>query len=201
MSYELDVSDEREGAFEVPILYVDLDGTVRHGLDELGHFVNGPEDVVVFPEAIEQLRRWRQEVGGRVIGVSNQGGIAKGYMTGEACSAAMMATYEATEGLIDMIAFCPHEPTAPDPENRCWCRKPRAGLVIEGTMRLEMAYPDERYPRHLALFVGDRKEDELCASAANVDFVWAKDWRAGRWLAAADRRPPSPVTPTWLASS
>ena len=35
----------------VPVLYLDMDGTVRKGKDELGRFVNGPEDVEVFPEA------------------------------------------------------------------------------------------------------------------------------------------------------
>lgn len=30
------------------VLYLDLDGTVRHGFDELGRFVNKPEDVTVF---------------------------------------------------------------------------------------------------------------------------------------------------------
>ena len=52
----------------VPLLAVDLDGTVRHGFDELGRFVNGPDDVVVFPEAVEQMRRWKAR-GGRIIGV------------------------------------------------------------------------------------------------------------------------------------
>jgi D-glycero-D-manno-heptose 1,7-bisphosphate phosphatase len=38
----------------VPVLYLDLDGTVRQGKDDtLGRFVNGPEDVVVFPEAVQ----------------------------------------------------------------------------------------------------------------------------------------------------
>ncbi len=36
-----------------PLLAVDLDGTVRHGKAELGRFVNGPDDVVVFPEAVD----------------------------------------------------------------------------------------------------------------------------------------------------
>lgn len=40
----------------VPVLYLDLDGTVRQGKDDgLGRFVNGPEDVIVFPEAVEMM--------------------------------------------------------------------------------------------------------------------------------------------------
>jgi hypothetical protein len=65
----------------VPVLFLDLDGTVREGPDDpLGKFVNGPEDVRVFPEAVEQMRRWKDN-GGRVLGVTNQGGIALGYVT------------------------------------------------------------------------------------------------------------------------
>ena len=33
--------------------------------------MNGPEDVEVFPEAVEMMRRWKQG-GGRIIGVSTR---------------------------------------------------------------------------------------------------------------------------------
>lgn len=176
----MDIEDQREGTFQIPLLYCDLDGTVRHGFDELGRFVNTEADVIVFPEAVVQMRRWK-ELGGRIIGVTNQGGIALGHLSEEDCAKAIRATYELSDGLFDMIAFCPHYPTAEGPENRCWCRKPRPGLVIEATYRLEEAYPDERYPRDLALFVGDREEDRACAEACNVSFCWAADWRAGNY--------------------
>jgi hypothetical protein len=37
------------GETSTPVLYLNLDGTVRHGRDELGRFVNGPNDVVIVP--------------------------------------------------------------------------------------------------------------------------------------------------------
>jgi D-glycero-D-manno-heptose 1,7-bisphosphate phosphatase len=40
-----------------PVLYLDLDGTVRKGYDELGRFVNTKEDVEVFPEVPAILER------------------------------------------------------------------------------------------------------------------------------------------------
>jgi hypothetical protein len=61
----------------VPLLCLDLDSTVRKGKSELGRFVHGPGDVEVFPEAVEMMRRWKN-AGGRIIGVSNQGGVANG---------------------------------------------------------------------------------------------------------------------------
>lgn len=165
----------------VPVLYLDLDGTVRHGKDELGRFVNGPEDVVIFPEAIEMMRRWKI-AGGRIIAVSNQGGIALGIVSYQRVADAMMTTYQETERLIDKIAFCVHHPQADDPEMaRCWCRKPSPGLLIEGAIDLAARY-GEYYPPHMGLMVGDRPEDEECARLAGLDFQWAADWRA---LAAA----------------
>lgn len=160
----------------VPLLVLDLDGTVRHGKDELGRFVNAPEDVVVFPEALEQMRRWKAH-GGRIIAVSNQGGIALGLLDFDQCAAAMLRTYELSERLFDKMAWCRHHPDAIDPEYaRCWCRKPSPGLLIETALDLAKA-THEMYPPYLGLFVGDRPEDEQCAKLAGFPFQWAAEWR------------------------
>jgi D-glycero-D-manno-heptose 1,7-bisphosphate phosphatase len=161
-----------------PVLYLDLDGTVREGKDDpLGKFVNGPEDVRVFPAAVERMQEWR-ETGGRIIGITNQGGVALGYMTQEVCLAAVDETAKQTGHLFDFIMVCIHHPDASNPAmGRCWCRKPRAGLIFEGAADLAREYPGEFYPPALGLFVGDRPEDRKAARAANLDFMWALDWR------------------------
>lgn len=162
----------------VPVLYLDIDGTVRHGKDELGRFVNGPDDVVVFPEAVEMMRRWKAG-GGRIIGVSNQGGIALGHLSVVDCMDAMMKTQVLTGGLFDKIAWCHHHPQASHPQMaRCWCRKPAPGLLIQASLELA-AWCGEMYPPYMSLMVGDRPEDEECARIAGVDFMWATEWRAG----------------------
>lgn len=162
----------------VPLLYLDIDGTVREGKDDpLGRFVNGPEDVRVFPEAVEMMRRWKA-AGGRIIGVSNQGGIALGIVKERQVAAAMMETHRQADQLFDKIAYCKHHPDASNPEMaRCWCRKPRAGLLIESALDLADVH-GEYYPPYMGLVVGDRPEDQACAEAANLDFQWAADWRA-----------------------
>ncbi|MGH3525048.1 MAG: hypothetical protein ACRDU4_20015 [Mycobacterium sp.] len=162
----------------VPILFLDLDGTVRHGKDELGRFVNGPGDVVVFPEAVEMMRRWKAG-GGRIVGVSNQGGIALGHLTMDDCAAAMRRTHQLAGELFDWIAWCRHHPHAPHLEMaRCWCRKPSPGLLIDAALGLGDVYRGESYPPYTALMVGDRPEDQECARIASIDFQWAADWRA-----------------------
>jgi D-glycero-D-manno-heptose 1,7-bisphosphate phosphatase len=161
----------------VPVLYLDLDGTVRKGKDELGRFVNGPEDVEVFPEATEMMRRWKAG-GGRIIGVSNQGGIALGIVSFAKVAAAVRETHAQAERLFDKICFCPHHPDAGNPEMaRCWCRKPSPGLVIESAIEVARKH-GEYYPPYMGLLVGDRTEDQECARLAGLDFQWAADWRA-----------------------
>lgn len=165
----------------VPVLYLDIDGTVREGRDDpLGRFVNGPEDVQVFAGAVVMMRRWKR-AGGRIVGVSNQGGVALGLVKEAAVAAAMVETYRQADGLFDKIAWCHHHPDAPDPEwARCWCRKPKAGLLIEAALDLARQH-GEIYPPHLGLMVGDRPEDQQCAAAAGLDFQWAAEWRAQAW--------------------
>jgi D-glycero-D-manno-heptose 1,7-bisphosphate phosphatase len=161
----------------VPLLALDLDGTVRQGKDDaFGRFVNGPEDVVVFPEAVEMMRRWKAG-GGRIIGVSNQGGVALGIVSYDKVAAAMRETQRQTGCLFDKICFCCHHPNAKDPEfARCWCRKPSPGLIVEGALDLA-AHFGEFYPPYMGLMVGDRPEDEQCAGLAGFDFQWARAWR------------------------
>jgi D-glycero-D-manno-heptose 1,7-bisphosphate phosphatase len=87
----------------VPLLCLDLDGTVRQGKDDaLGRFVNGPDNVVVFPEAVEMMRRWK-DAGGRIVGVSNQGGIALGIVTYQSVVLAIMETQRQTGNLFDKM--------------------------------------------------------------------------------------------------
>lgn len=170
-------------AVRVPVLYLDLDDTVRHGFDTAGKFVNGPEDVVVFDGVPELLATYKQ-AGWRIIGVSNQGGIALGHMTLATCAAAMVRTQKLSGDAFDKIAWCQHHPNASDPEMaRCWCRKPRAGLLIDAALALSQESRArfgryEIYPPHMALMVGDRPEDRGAAEAANVDFVDAMWWRS-----------------------
>ena len=164
----------------VPVLFLDIDGTVRECKDDaLGRFVNGPDDVRVFPEAVERMRAWKRD-DGRIIGVSNQGGIALGHVSEADVVDAMAETYRQCEKLFDRIVWCHHHPAAEDPEwARCWCRKPKPGLAIEGVLSLARDHEGEIYPPHMGLFVGDRDEDQACAAALDVDFVWASDWRNG----------------------
>lgn len=162
-----------------PILYLDIDGTVRHGYKELGRFVSVPEDVVIFPEVLDIMKTWKNN-GGRIIGVSNQGGISLGYLKAEDCVRAMRYTDELCSHLFDGILWCQHHPKANKLYERvCWCRKPSYGLLVKAVFQLEQEHPNEYYPPGIALMVGNREEDQHCARLANIDFMWAENWRRG----------------------
>ena len=163
-----------------PVLYLDIDGTVRWGKTELGHFVNTKDDVRVFDGVPEILQAYKK-AGWRILGISNQGGIALGIMTLERTLETMEETNRQCLKAFDKITFCPHHPDAKDPEWRvCWCRKPRAGMVIETAIIMEREY-NEMYLPLLGVFVGDRPEDKGCADAANLRFMDATEWRDGGW--------------------
>ncbi len=159
------------------VLYIDLDGTVRHGFDELGRFVNVAADVKVFPEVPAIMKRYR-DAGWKIVGITNQGGIALGHLTIHDAHAAVMETQKQSGDAFDRIMLCQHHPEAKDPEYAvCCCRKPKYGNVIEGAHALKEIYPDGIFPLHLALFVGDRPEDQKCAEGVGIEFQWAADWR------------------------
>lgn len=165
------------------VLYLDLDGTVRKGFDEIGRFVNCAADVEIFPEVPDILRRYRA-ADWKIVGITNQGGIALGLVSFENIRAGILETNKQSGGAFDQIMMCQHHPDAKDPEYAlCWCRKPKYGLVIEGAHELKWMYPDGIFPPHMALFVGDRPEDEQCAAGIGIEFQPAAEWRsAPRYL-------------------
>lgn len=171
----------RTGEPTVPVLYLDLDGTVRKGKDKLGYFVNTADQVEVFPEVPHLLKAYKH-LGYRIVAVSNQGGVALGYMTTEQCLEAMMETQRQCRDLFDKIYWCSHHPSASDREMAvCWCRKPRIGLIVEAALDLSKAY-GEIYPPHMGRFVGDMDSDRECAENAGLAFLDAAEWRKGTHL-------------------
>lgn len=166
----------------VPVLYLDIDGTVRKGKDELGRFVNTKDDVDVF-EGVGALLWSYKRLGWRIVGVSNQGGIALGYMSMQDCVLAMSETHRQTGNAFDKIIWCSHHPDAKEPEMAvCWCRKPKPGLVIEAALDLAQRH-NEIYPPHMGLFVGDMVTDWACANNAGLRYMDAAEWRAGKHYA------------------
>ncbi len=89
-------------------------------------YLSDPSQVALFPGALTGLRAF-QSAGYRLIVVSNQSGLHRGYFTREQLDAVTARLVEvlADGGVrLDAIYYCPHTP-----EEKCNCRKPQTGMV------------------------------------------------------------------------
>jgi len=132
---------------------LDRDGTLIRDVPYNGD----PERVEAMPGAREALDRLRAR-GVKLGVVSNQSGVARGWITAEDV-AAVNRRVEELLGPLGPWAVCPH-----GPEEGCACRKPAPGLVLEAAAALGVA-PD------CCVVVGDIGADVEAARAAGARAV------------------------------
>lgn len=135
-----------------PAVFLDRDGTLMRDVDYCGD----PRDVEVFPQAGAALRRLK-ESGYKLIVITNQSGIGRGYFT-EADYRAVEAEFarQLGDGLIDASYHCPDLPTA-----NTIRRKPGPGMIFE-------AQRDHRIDLRRSFLVGDKASDIGCGRNAGV---------------------------------
>jgi D-glycero-D-manno-heptose 1,7-bisphosphate phosphatase len=135
-----------------PAVFLDRDGTLMRDVDYCGD----PREVEVFPQAAEALRRLKRN-GYRLIVVTNQSGIGRGYFS-EADYRAVEAEFlrQLGDGLIDASYFCADLPTTNSIR-----RKPGPGMIFE-------AQRDHRLNLRWSFLVGDKASDIGCGRNAGV---------------------------------
>jgi D-glycero-D-manno-heptose 1,7-bisphosphate phosphatase len=112
-------------------VFLDRDGTINIERE----FLHRPEEFQFIPGAAQAIRLLKQ-AGFRVIVVTNQSGIARGYYDEAAvdCLHRYMDEELARFGAsIDAYYFCPHHPeySIDDNGKACECRKPQAGMLLK----------------------------------------------------------------------
>lgn len=126
-------------------VFLDRDGTLALNVP----YCSRAEDLEVFADAPEALALLKQD-GFKLIVVTNQSGIARGYFT-EAILTEIhlkMARLLAQRGAeVDGVYYCPHHP-----DDGCLCRKP-------GTLLLIQAASDHDIDLAGSFFVGDNAMD------------------------------------------
>lgn len=132
--------------------FLDRDGV----LIEEEHYLSDPAKARLCPGAADAIRMMRAH-GYKVIVVSNQAGIAKGYFTMKELKAVEARIDEllAAEGLaLDGVYYCPHHPQGVVPEYRlaCSCRKPEPGMLLS-------AAKDHEIDLAASVMIGDRVSD------------------------------------------
>ncbi|HZU67224.1 MAG TPA: HAD family hydrolase [Ktedonobacteraceae bacterium] len=135
-----------------PALFLDRDGTLVYPR----HYPSRPEELCLYDGVGEALRTF-QEAGFRLVVVTNQAGIARGYFKED--DLWRMHTYLAKElaksGVhLDAIYYCPHHPEGVIPELAvvCDCRKPQPGMLLRAARDLALNLPR-------SWFVGDILDD------------------------------------------
>lgn len=134
-------------------VFLDRDGVITKEPPYYAHKIEQLELNSKSAEAIRLLN----ENGFKVIIVSNQSGVARGYYQEkdiEIYNMAMQKKLEEKNAYIDAIYYCPHYPKATIKEYRidCDCRKPKPGM-------LRQAEKDLNLNLKRSFLVGDKMSD------------------------------------------
>jgi histidinol-phosphate phosphatase family protein len=145
-------------------VFLDRDGTL---IEEVG-YLDRPERVELYPWSVDAIRALNR-AGVRVITVSNQSGIARGFFdeaTVDRVHARIADVLGAGGATIDAYYYCPHHPDGKIPEYArvCECRKPAAGLIDRAAREFGVD------PSH-SFIVGDRWLDVALARAVGASGV------------------------------
>jgi lipopolysaccharide heptosyltransferase II len=137
-----------------PAVFFDRDGT----LCKDAGYLNTYDNLEIFPD-VSMIRLLREKEF-KLIGVSNQSGIARGLIRED-------FVREVNNILIDRYGFddfyfCPHYPA-----DHCPCRKPEPGMLLKARARHRIDFKK-------SFVVGDKETDMLLAHAVGAKGVFVK---------------------------
>lgn len=138
-------------------VFLDRDGTIAYDVP----YCSKPEDFKLLPSASEAIKLLNKR-GFKVIVITNQSGIARGYFTKEALTRIhkkMKEDLEKKGARIDAIYYCPHHP-----DDKCECRKPKTALF-------QKAIQEHNINVNFSSMVGDKQLDIDAGKAAGCKTI------------------------------
>ena len=170
-------------------VFVDRDDTISRDVP----YCSCPADFGLLPGAGNGIRLLNQQAF-KVIVVTNQSGVARGYFTAEMLErihqkmCAELAEYEAH---VDAIYYCPHHP-----DEGCECRKPKPKLAFQAIKQLNIdcrqsfAVGDRLMDVELARAIGCKSvmipseagKEELESSSVFPDHITSDLESAAKWI-------------------
>lgn len=137
-------------------LFLDRDGVINK---DIGYAFK-PEQIEFMP-GIFELCQHAVDLNYRIIIVTNQSGIARGYYSEadfQALNQWMRACFAEHGITITAIYHCPHHP---DFSGDCPCRKPKPGMILQAIE--QFALDADR-----SVMIGDNLSDMLAAFTAGI---------------------------------
>lgn len=133
-------------------VFLDRDGTIA---EDVG-YCSSPETFKLFPDASRALKLLNKH-NFKVILITNQSGIGRGYFTEEALARIhdkMMDDFARLKVHVDGVYYCPHHP-----DDNCDCRKPKPKLVLQAAREHDIDLKS-------SFMVGDLPKDVELGKAA-----------------------------------
>ncbi len=163
-----------------PAVFLDRDGTIN---EEMG-YINHLSRFKVFPQAAPAIRHLN-EAGLKVVVISNQSGVARGYFSlalMEEVSRCLTNHLAAGGARLDGFFVCTHHPNA-----GCPCRKPRPELIERAARELDLDLKR-------SYLIGDRYTDmETAANAGVKGILVLTGYGRGEFEFLREKAPAQPV--------
>ena len=143
-----------------PAVFLDRDGTIIHSRP--GVYLTDPRDLKFYADVFKALRLLA-DLGYRLIVLTNQSGVGRGFMTlarSKAINMKLVNGLRAGGVELDGVYFCPHKP-----DENCRCRKPGRGLADEALRRHAIDLPG-------SIVIGDKVSDMKLADAIGAAAIF-----------------------------
>lgn len=160
-------------------VFLDKDGTL---IEDVPYNVN-PDRIRLCAGAIEALRSLHH-AGYKLIVISNQSGVARGYFP----EAALVNVERRLRNLLDVplsgFYYCPHHPdgTVVEFAIECDCRKPKAGMLLQ-------AAKDHEIDLARSWFIGDILNDVEAGRTARCRTILIDNGNETEWILRRSRLP------------
>lgn len=138
----------------------------RDGVINIDHGYTSQSDNFEFVPGIFELVRRAKAADFKVIVVTNQSGIGRGYYSEDdfhRLTLWMKDVFAQHHATIDAVYFCPHHPTHANDKylQQCGCRKPNPGMLLKARKEFALDMAD-------SVMVGDKPSDMRAAEIAGV---------------------------------
>lgn len=167
-------------------VFLDKDGTL---IVDVPYNVD-PTRIALYPDAGPALRQLRQ-AGYRLIVISNQAGVARGYFP----EAALEGVFDTLRHqlhpfgvVLDGFYYCPHHPesSVADYHQECSCRKPLPGMLHQAAIDHDIDLSE-------SWMVGDILNDVEAGNRAGCRTLLIDRGNETEWLAGPFRTPTATV--------